>query len=352
MNDLNTSNNDGSPLTPKPYDFFFTGSGSEYFRIWIVNILLTILTLGIYSAWAKVRTNRYFYGNAHLAQASFDYLASPITILKGRLIAVAIVIAYAVLAKVDPIFEVGFFLLIIAFLPWLIVKSLAFNAYNSAYRNIRFGFTGSMGSAFKEYIAFPLLIIFTLGLIVPYVSYRQSRFVADNHRFGDQYFNFNASSGDYYKIFAIVFAAMIAFGVVTVMTIGSVAHLMEDPIAMITAFGIYIPFIYLAFAVIAVYVQVKLFNLFFDSVTLGEHEFRASLTVGRMLWLQLSNLLAIIVTFGLFYPWAKVRMAKYRLEQLSFVAATDLDSFTAAQSENISAMGDEIGEAFAVEVGF
>jgi len=45
-------------------------------------------------------------------------------------------------------------------------------------------------------------------------------------------------------------------------------------------------------------------------------------------------------------------MAKYRLEQLSFVAATDLDSFTAKQSENISAMGDEIGEAFAVEVGF
>lgn len=38
----------------------FSATGSEYFRIWIVNLLLSIVTLGIYSAWAKVRRNRYF----------------------------------------------------------------------------------------------------------------------------------------------------------------------------------------------------------------------------------------------------------------------------------------------------
>ena len=40
--------------------FRFTGTAREYFGIWIVNILLTIVTLGIYSAWAKVRRMRYF----------------------------------------------------------------------------------------------------------------------------------------------------------------------------------------------------------------------------------------------------------------------------------------------------
>ena len=45
----------------------FTGSGSEYFKIWIVNVLLTIVTLGIYSAWAKVRRLRYFYNNTRFA---------------------------------------------------------------------------------------------------------------------------------------------------------------------------------------------------------------------------------------------------------------------------------------------
>ena len=47
----------------------FTGSGSEYFRIWIVNVLLTIVTLGFYSPWAKVRRLKYFYGNTYLLDA-------------------------------------------------------------------------------------------------------------------------------------------------------------------------------------------------------------------------------------------------------------------------------------------
>ena len=47
---------DGGGLTLSPMRF--TGIGWEYFRIWVVNMLLTLLTLGIYSAWAKVRKAR------------------------------------------------------------------------------------------------------------------------------------------------------------------------------------------------------------------------------------------------------------------------------------------------------
>ena len=61
--------------------FHFTGTGGEYFRIWIVNLILSILTLGIYSAWAKVRTNRYFYGNTQVGNTGFEYHAKPLAIL-------------------------------------------------------------------------------------------------------------------------------------------------------------------------------------------------------------------------------------------------------------------------------
>ena len=46
--------------------FTFKGTASEYFRIWIVNVGLTVLTLGFYGAWAKVRTRQFFYGNTYL----------------------------------------------------------------------------------------------------------------------------------------------------------------------------------------------------------------------------------------------------------------------------------------------
>jgi uncharacterized membrane protein YjgN (DUF898 family) len=66
--------------------FEFSGNGLEYFRIWLVNVALSILTLGVYSAWAKVRTNRYFWRHTHLDATSFDYVANPVAILKGRLL--------------------------------------------------------------------------------------------------------------------------------------------------------------------------------------------------------------------------------------------------------------------------
>jgi Zn-dependent protease with chaperone function len=70
--------------------FEFRATGAEYLRIWIVNLLLTIVTVGIYSAWAKVRRLRYFYGSTALDGASFEYHGKPLAILKGRLITVGV----------------------------------------------------------------------------------------------------------------------------------------------------------------------------------------------------------------------------------------------------------------------
>jgi uncharacterized membrane protein YjgN (DUF898 family) len=64
----------------------FTGQAGEYFRIWIVNLCLTVITLGFYSPWAKVRRKRYFYGSTLLDGAAFEYTGNPVAILKGRLL--------------------------------------------------------------------------------------------------------------------------------------------------------------------------------------------------------------------------------------------------------------------------
>jgi len=67
----------------------FHGTAREYFRIWIVNLCLTLLTFGIFSAWAKVRKKRYYYSHTTIDGTPFQYLGQPIPILKGRLIAAA-----------------------------------------------------------------------------------------------------------------------------------------------------------------------------------------------------------------------------------------------------------------------
>ena len=68
----------------------FTGEGREYFRVWIVNLALSVATLGVYSAWAKVRRLQFFYRHTRLDGASFDFHGQPLAILKGRIVALGL----------------------------------------------------------------------------------------------------------------------------------------------------------------------------------------------------------------------------------------------------------------------
>ena len=91
-----------SELMDQTEQFEFRGNAKEYFGIWIVNVLLSIVTLGIYSAWAKVRTKKYFYQNTHVAGRNFDYHATGKNILIGRLIVVAGLVIYSIVSAIAP----------------------------------------------------------------------------------------------------------------------------------------------------------------------------------------------------------------------------------------------------------
>ena len=129
-----------APQGPREYPFEFHGSAGEYFRIWIVNLFLTIVSFGIYSAWAKVRTERYFARSTRLAGASFDYLANPIAILKGRLLVLGFFSLYSLASTFVPLLSIAFSLAFVVIIPWAIVRSMAFRAHNTAWRGLRFHF--------------------------------------------------------------------------------------------------------------------------------------------------------------------------------------------------------------------
>ncbi|MGB5397085.1 MAG: YjgN family protein, partial [Gammaproteobacteria bacterium] len=185
--------------------FQFHGKAGEYFKIWIVNIALSILTLGIYSAWAKVRTRRYFYGNTALDGSRFDYLADPLAILKGRMIVFAVILVYAVSVQYIPPVEFLFILLYLVALPWMIVKSMQFNTRNTSYRNVRFNFDGSLKEAVLIFVGLSILIPFTLGLILPYVIKRYKQYMVANSMFGTTHFNFDAATKSFYWIYIKAF---------------------------------------------------------------------------------------------------------------------------------------------------
>ena len=369
--------------TPSDYPVRFVGTGSEYFRIWIVNLLLTIVTLGIYSAWAKVRRLKYMYRNTQIADSSFDYHGSPIAILKGRLIALVLLIAYNLSFKLSLIAGVVTLVVLAVIFPWLIRQSLRFRARYSSYRGIHFQFVGGLAEIYL--LAAPLIIFIVpfvlvgmyaevdnreppiwlapfLGLamvvyliVVPYLHYRFKRYQHNNALLGSAKARFTATAKHFYAAYGILFGVLllivIAFGVIGFLA-GSGLFTSEKSAGfgvgvLLLIVGSYVAYL-LLFAAFVVLIQNRIWN----NTTVGEVSFRSNARVLPMAGIYLVNVILLVVTLGLFTPFAVIRSLKYRLESVTAITVSGMDQFlSGAAVRDVAATGEGAADLFDLDIG-
>lgn len=343
---------DAPVVAPEPrreLAFRFTGSASEYFRIWIVNTLLTIVTLGIYSAWAKVRNKQYFYRHTTIDGTSFEYLANPVAILKGRLIAAAALGLLFGSQYYSPVLYVILLLLFLAVTPWVLVKALAFNARNSSFRNIRFAFAGRVGEACGAYFGMLLLYLATCGIGYPYAEWRMTSFVVYRHFYGDLQFTWSSKARDYYKAYLIalvlsipIYVALVAIVAVSVRSSqpGGEAPLSPDTLVPLTIAT------YSLLLIPGAFLRARIANLVYGGIRIGEHRLLSNQRGLELLKIYALNFVGIVLSLGLLIPWAKVRLAAYRASTLKLDAAGDLraekliEDRPGALGEGLTDLGD------------
>lgn len=338
-----------APPVRREVAFRFTGSASEYFRIWIVNTLLTIATLGIYSAWAKVRNKQYFYRHTSLDGSTFEYLADPIAILKGRLIAaVALGLLFGSQHYSLTIYGILIVLFVIA-TPWIIVKALAFNARNSSFRNIRFAFAGRPGEAFGAYFGMVVVYMATCGLGYPYAEWRMTSFVVHRHLYGDLPFAWHSKSKDYYKAYLIALAMSLPIYIVLVAIMVGSAGSAEDGAREPVPPEVLLPVMVVAYSLLLIpgaFLRARIANLVYGGTQIGEHRLVSSQRGLELLKLYALNFVGIVLSIGLLIPWAKVRLAAYRASTLKLDAEGDLfaqkllDERPGALGEGLTDLGD------------
>jgi uncharacterized membrane protein YjgN (DUF898 family) len=339
--------------------FEFTGSGSEYFRIWIVNLLLTLLTLGIYSAWAKVRREKFFYQHTRLAGAGFDYHGRPAAILRGRILAFALIgVAYA--EFFGPVVKFAAWAVLLLLLPWLMQRSLRFRLANSSYRGLRFGFDGTARQAYRIVGGFALLAVLLLAIPVTFISNGAGPVLALLvpagalviypllHASWRQYAIRHASFGNapfsgtferrpfvgiYFSALGLwLLIAVLAFVVVAVT--GSLDALTgkraggPGVFSMIAAALGALAAYSVAYAIWP-YITARVQNLCWNLTRVGGHRIASQLDPLRFVGLQLKNLLLTVVTLGLYRPFAAVATAKMRLRALMLWSSGDIETIIA-----------------------
>ena len=345
----------------------FQGSAREYFRIWIVNLCLTLLTLGIFSAWAKVRKKRYSYSHTTLAGTPFQYLGQPIPILKGRLIAaLGFLVYYAsshfITSWLPFVLAVG---LVVA--PWVIVRSAAFNARYSAFRNMTFHFDGGYLGALKVLYAWGIIPAIVIGMMLDWIgkpivlgiasvvfglSYpwwirRLKRFIVEHTSYGGKKGAFFATGGQFFRIYfiagLIVFAVMIPSVILVTTLFASIKK--SWLLTYLGAVPMYAGYV-LAFA----YIQARSGNLVWNHTHLGPLRFQSTLRWVDLLKLYVTNALGIVASLGLLIPWAVMRTLKYRADHMRVLQEGELTEFQGSDMGSVAAVGAETVDFFDLDL--
>lgn len=370
--------NDSVPA-PEALALTFTGSGKEYFRIWIVNLMLTVATLGIYSAWAKVRRLQYFDRNTQLAGAAFDFRGDPKAILKGRVLAVLLFAAYQYsfgFSLVAGLVAVG---VLLAALPYFMRSALRFRLHNTQYRGLHFDFSGAVGGAYRAYL--PPLVTFLLpGVLAalmpgkPATLYALLLYVAWPVMFGamkhyqQRHLEYGTATAAYdlparrfIKPFVIAVLVALAGLLVLATALGVTTFiwtkatggfaksgwaqmLMPILFGMLTAYILYL--------LAGPYLQARYANLVWSNTAFPGVGLRSTMRAREFVALQSVNAVLTVLTLGLFRPFAAVRVYRYRLAHLTVHTSAGFEQHVAAAHRRASAAGDGIADFGAIDLSW
>lgn len=369
-------------------DIRFTGSGSEYFRIWIVNLLLMLVTLGIYYPWAKVRRLRYFHGNTLVGNEPLDFHGNPKKMLKGYALVGVLLVLYVAAGEYSPTAKLLAFLIVMALGPALLKSSMQFRLANTSWRGLRLAFKGSLGDAYRA--ALPLLLpglvmvgaltavpnpqtpplwyVFTaaaVGLatlaVFPWLLWNLKRYQHNHYALASLQTTFRATPGAFYKIHfqalgLALLALLITAGIPLALVIYSAkANGPGGPVS--AGLGLVASFLPLL-GILAIFVALKPFvvarmqNLVWTQTGNTSLRFLSHLQFKSLLWLTLKNWLLIILTLGFYWPFAAIALARIRLQAVGVRTHIHPDTLLSQiQSTEGDAAGDAAGDLFGVDIG-
>lgn len=374
----------------------FTASGSEYFRIWSVNALLILVTLGLYLPFAKARRLRYFHANTLVDGDALAFHGDPWKMFRGYVVMLLLFGAYAGASYISEPAALGAFAIASLAWPALWRSSLMFRMANTSWRGLRFAFEGSTGGAYRAQallflpafvgllgtalatsgiapgddaaaaraaamvattggVAF-VVAIFAVPLGLAWVK----RYQHGGLRYAGESARLTSSTAAFYGLgLKLLLAGLgVLVGLVVLAYVGwfvgkvaGVNGRQAGAFALLG--GLWAFFAYLAaFALLSAWAAAWLQNLVWNGTESQTVRFASSLRPDALAWLSIRNLALVVLTLGLYRPFAVVRVMRMRLEAVSVSLPVDAQAWAASASPRPgSARGEMAGDFFGIDVG-
>ncbi len=291
----------------------FIGSPKEYWKIYMINLALTILTLGLYRPWAKIRQYKYLYNHLLVDGIPMNFTAKPIRLLIGQLIVMIFLGLYAysqITVNVTLTLILAFtFILILPILIWL---SYRFFFRYTQWSGVSMAFTASKSEFYLETII--RFFISLLFITVPLAQRRWFRFIAKNAFWGSKRLSVDPPLEKLYTglglYLAMIMSGFFLFFVTFFILIGAMSvvtsgeNLSDAEAGSIIGFVIlgmliYIVFVFGGMAFLKGYTVHALYH----GLKIGEAKLRLNIKPLKLSWEYIKLYILTLLSFGIAYPY-------------------------------------------------
>ncbi len=336
--------------------FVFSGTTWRYFGIFWSNIILSILTVFIYSAWAFVREKRYLYRNFTLDGNGFDYHERGLVILIGRIVAIVLLVGISFLIQLVPVVQYVLAAVALVLAPHLINRRIRRRLRMTSFRGVRFRFEGTYLGALTTYFILPIIGILSIGILAPFAMRAGNKYYAKHVSYGQRAIQVSLPVGPFYVAFikTLGFAILVLIiGAVLALPISFLATTIlgestSFSIAFAATFGV-LAYLGIVFTV-PFYLAAKSTNIVAGRLALDDHRLEADFNPLEYARLSLVNVLMSIFSLGLLVPWAVIRDRRYTADHLKAHVKGNLDGYFTEVSDEVSSVTDEIADALDIDI--
>ena len=299
----------------------FHGSGGTLFGIHVVNVLLTLVTVGIYYFWAKTRIRGYLSSQTEIESDRFAYHGTAKELLLGTLKAVLVFgLPILLLNVVRDVLDVPLLFKVVAgvvsgsllfvFFPIAMVGARRYRLSRTSWRGIRFSFRGRVWELIKIFILGSFLTGVTFGLYYPFFLVSRQAFMVSHSYFGSERFAFSGRGRELFGSFVVAI-------LLTLPTLG-------------------LCWVW--------YVALKR-RFFWDHTHFTAARFSCSVTGGALLGLWAVNVLLLVCTLGIAWPWVRVRNIDFAFRNLALIGPLDLARIE-QQAQQAGSLGEGLSGFF------
>jgi uncharacterized membrane protein YjgN (DUF898 family) len=343
--------------------FGFQGNWREFAPIAFTNLLLTLVTLGVYSFWARARERRYLWSRTRFIDDTLEWTGNGLELFIGYLIAMVVVflplaglqwliqglvtrgnVVAAVLVGLS-IYLVLFYLVGIA-----LFRALRYRLSRTFWHGIR---GGSDTQGFRYGLSHMWRTIvgaLALGLLVPWsmVGLWNRRWNAMS--FGPYPFESTASStglmGRYLLYYLAPILVAIVGGVLAAVTGGlSPESVPPSPGMIFLGIALFYLLFFVVFGLVALHYYAGYFRKAVGGLTLGDLEFEFTADTGDWVKLMLGNIGLVVVTLGIGTIFIGYRNWSFFVRHLRAYGALDLTTFTQSTTR-APGQGEGLFDAF------